>query len=85
VLEALSRGIPTVSTRVGDAPTYYVSSSLQDLCVPAGDPAAMAAALGDIASSYDRYRRAFEANAEILRARHTDVGDDLVRLLRSAS
>jgi len=43
----------------------------------------MAAALGDIASSYDRYRREFTANAEILRARHTDVGDDLVRLLRS--
>jgi glycosyltransferase involved in cell wall biosynthesis len=85
VLEALSRGIPTVSTRVGDAPTYYVSSSLQDLCVPAGDPTAMAAALGDIASSYDRYRREFAANAEILRARHTDVGDDLVRLLRSVS
>jgi glycosyltransferase involved in cell wall biosynthesis len=83
VLEALSRGIPTVSTRVGDAPTYYVSSPLQGLCVPARDPAAMAAALGDIASSYDRYRRAFTANAEILRARHTDVGDDLVRFLRS--
>ncbi len=85
VLEALSRGIPTVSTRVGDAPTYYASTSLQNLCVPAGNPTAMAAALGDIASSYDRYRREFAANAEILRARHTDVGDDLVRLLRSIS
>ena len=45
----------------------------------------MAAALADIASSYDRCRREFTANAEILRARHTDVGDDLVRLLRSVS
>ena len=85
VLEALSRGIPTVSTRVGDAPTYYVSPSLQGLCVPAQDPPAIAAALADIASSYDRYRREFTANAEMLRARHTDVGDDLVRLLRSVS
>ena len=85
VLEALSRGIPTVSTRVGDAPTYYVSASLQDLCVPVENAAAMAAALADIASSYDRCRREFTANAEILRARHTDVGDDLVRLLRSVS
>ena len=85
VLEALSRGIPTVSTRVGDAPTYYVSAPLQNLCVPTQNPEAMAAALADIASSYDRCRREFTANAEILRARHTDVGDDLVRLLRSVS
>jgi glycosyltransferase involved in cell wall biosynthesis len=85
VLEALSRGIPTVSTRVGDAPTYYVSSSLRDLCVPARDSVAMASALAEIASSYSSYRRAFAANAEILRARHTDIGDDLVRLLRSVS
>lgn len=83
LLEALSRGIPAVSTRVGDAQTYYVSSSLQDLCVPPGDPAAIAVALREIASSYDRYRREFTANAEILRARHANVGDDLVRLLRS--
>jgi glycosyltransferase involved in cell wall biosynthesis len=83
VLEALSRGIPTVSTRVGDAESYYVSSALQDLSVPAGDPAGIAAALREIASSYDRYRREFTANAEILLARHADVGDDLVRLLYS--
>jgi glycosyltransferase involved in cell wall biosynthesis len=85
VLEALSRGIPTVSTRVGDAPAYYVSSALRDLCVPARDQVAVAVALAEIAASYDRYRREFAANAEILRARHTDIGDDLVRLLRSVS
>jgi glycosyltransferase involved in cell wall biosynthesis len=83
VLEALSRGIPTVSTRVGDAPTYYVSPSLRDLCVPARDRAATASALTDIASSYDRLRREFAVNAGILRARHIDIGDDLIRLLRS--
>lgn len=83
LLEALSRGIPTVSTRVGDARSYYGDASLRDLCVPAGDPAAIAAALGEIASSYNLYRRLFSANAKILCARHTNVGDELLRLLRS--
>jgi glycosyltransferase involved in cell wall biosynthesis len=83
VLEALSRGIPTVSTLVGDAGSYYVSPALQSLCVPAGDAAAIAAALREIASSYDRHRGEFAANAEFLLARHTHVGDDLVRLLYS--
>jgi glycosyltransferase involved in cell wall biosynthesis len=85
LLEALSRGIPAVSTRVGDAPSYYGASSLRGLCVPPGDPAAAAAALGQIASSYERYRRRFSTNADALRARHEDVGGELVRLLRSRS
>jgi glycosyltransferase involved in cell wall biosynthesis len=85
LLEALSRGIPSVSTRVGDAPSYYGTSSLRDLCVPPGDPSAAAAALDEIASSYDRHRREFAANAEILRARHANVGEELVRLLRSGT
>ena len=85
LLEALSRSIPAVSTRVGDAPSYYASSPLADLCVPPGDPSAAAAALGEIAASYDRHRREFSANAEILRARHADVGEELVRLLRSGT
>ena len=83
LLEALSRGIPTVSTRVGDAPSYYGAASLRDLCVPPEDPAAMASALGEIASSYTPYRQLFSANADILRARHARVGDELVRLLGS--
>lgn len=81
VLEALSRGIPTVSTRVGDAPSYYLSSSLRHLCVGPRDAEAVADALLDLASSYDRYRREFAANAEVLRSRHADAGDALVRLL----
>jgi glycosyltransferase involved in cell wall biosynthesis len=83
LLEALSRGIPTVSTHVGDARSYYGDASLRNFCVPAGDTTAIAAALGEIASSYNPYRRLFSANAEILRARHTNVGDELVRLLRA--
>jgi glycosyltransferase involved in cell wall biosynthesis len=84
VLEALSRGIPTVSTRVGDAPSYYLSSSLRRLCVAPRDPEATADALLDIASSYDDYRNQFAANADILRVRHADAGDALVRLLVDA-
>jgi glycosyltransferase involved in cell wall biosynthesis len=35
VLEPLTRGIPVVSTRVGDAPRYYLSGPLGRFCVPA--------------------------------------------------
>ena len=83
VLEALSRGIPTVSTRVGDAPSYY-SSSIRHLCVAPRDPEATAEALLDLATSYDSYRSKFAANADILRTRHADAGDALVRLLVEA-
>jgi len=84
VLEALSRGIPTVSTRVGDAPSYYLSSSIRHLCVAPRDPEATADALLDLASSYDGYRSRFAANADLLRARHAEAGEALVRLLVEA-
>jgi glycosyltransferase involved in cell wall biosynthesis len=84
VLEALSRGIPTVSTRIGDAPSYYLSSSIRHLCVAPRDPDAAADALYDLASSYDRYRPEFAANASLLRARHADAGEALIRLLLAA-
>ena len=47
ILEPLARGIPVVSTRVGDAPAHYVSASLQSFCVDAADPDATAAAILD--------------------------------------
>jgi glycosyltransferase involved in cell wall biosynthesis len=84
VLEALSRGIPTVSTRVGDAPWYYSSLSIRHLCVAPQDPEAAAAALFDLASSYDGYQSLFAANADILRIRHADAGEALLRLLGEA-
>jgi glycosyltransferase involved in cell wall biosynthesis len=84
VLEPLSRGIPTVSTRVGDAPSHYLSSSIRHLCVAPRDPEATADALLDLASSYDSYRSRFAANADLLRARHADAGDSLARLLTEA-
>jgi glycosyltransferase involved in cell wall biosynthesis len=84
VLEALSRGIPTVSTRVGDAPSYYVAGSLEHLCVRPAEPEATADALLDVASSYDAYRREFLANATALRERYGQAGDVLARLVSSA-
>jgi glycosyltransferase involved in cell wall biosynthesis len=84
VLEALSRGIPTVSTRVGDAPSYYVEHSIQRLCVRPGDAAAASAALLELASSYDSYWSEFSSNAAILRERHSQAGEALVDLLSQA-
>jgi glycosyltransferase involved in cell wall biosynthesis len=84
VLEPLSRGIPTVSTRVGDAPSHYLSSSIRHLCVAPRDPEATADALLDLASSYDSYRGRFADYAELLRARHADAGEALKRLLVEA-
>jgi glycosyltransferase involved in cell wall biosynthesis len=83
VLEALNQGIPTVSTRVGDAPSYYLPS-IRHLCVAPRDPQATADALLRVASSHGRYRREFAANAAVLRARHADAGEALVRLLLEA-
>jgi glycosyltransferase involved in cell wall biosynthesis len=83
VLEALSRGIPTVSTQVGDAPTYY-ASSLEHLCVRPEEPQATADALLDVASSYDAYRGEFDANGAALRQRHGEAGDLLARLVSDA-
>jgi glycosyltransferase involved in cell wall biosynthesis len=80
VLEALCRGIPTVSTRVGDAPAYYVRPAIRHLCVVARDPDAVAGALLDLAASYERYRREFAANAQLLQARHEHAGAILATL-----
>jgi glycosyltransferase involved in cell wall biosynthesis len=84
VLEAMSRGIPTVSTRVGDAPSYYVLPSIRHLCVAPGDPEATATALLDLATSYDGYAREFAANGALLREAHAQAGEALVRLLSEA-
>jgi glycosyltransferase involved in cell wall biosynthesis len=84
VLEALSRGIPTVSTRVGDAPSYYAAPSIGHLCVAPREPAGTAAALIDLAASYETYWNAFSANAAILRERHAQAGEALVELLSQA-
>jgi glycosyltransferase involved in cell wall biosynthesis len=84
LLEALCRGIPTVSTRVGDAPAYYHRPAIRHLCVEPRDPGALAEALLDLAASYERYRHEFEANAELLRAGHSDAGAALATLAAAA-
>ena len=68
VLESLARGVPVVSTRVGDALRYYLTASLARWCVEPGDPEAAGRALDELAESYDEQRQAFAANGEQLLA-----------------
>jgi glycosyltransferase involved in cell wall biosynthesis len=85
ILEPLARGIPVVSTRVGDAPAHYVSASLRSFCVDEDDPDAAAAAIVELASSYARRREEFAANADQLRARHARGPERLNSLLETAA
>jgi glycosyltransferase involved in cell wall biosynthesis len=70
ILEPLSRGIPVVSTRVGDAPRHYVAPALRRFCVEPGDIDAAAATILELAAAYDRHRDEFAANGRLLKARH---------------
>jgi glycosyltransferase involved in cell wall biosynthesis len=70
ILEPLSRGIPVVSTRVGDAPRHYVASSLSSFCVEPGDIDAAAAGILELAAAYGRHRDEFAANGRLLQSRH---------------
>ena len=85
ILEPLSRGIPVVSTRVGDAPSYYIDPSLQTFCVEPRDVEATAAAILELAASHDRYRDAFAANGGLLRARHRHGRKSLLGLIETAA
>ncbi|HVH18829.1 MAG TPA: glycosyltransferase family 4 protein, partial [Myxococcota bacterium] len=82
VLEPLARGVPVVSTRVGDAGGYY-ARGLHSFCVEPGDPVAAAEAILALASSYDRYRARFAANAHELLRRHRDGARRLAAVLES--
>lgn len=84
VLEALCRGIPTVSTQAGDAPAYYTRPAIRHLCVEPRNAAALAAALLDLAESYESYRQEFAANASALRAHHAAAGPALAGLAEAA-
>ena len=85
VLEALARGVPVVSTRIGDAPRYYRTASLARWCVEPGDPEAAGRALAELASSYDEERRAFAANGRQLLATHSDAPRVLMELIAFAA
>ena len=81
VLEALSRGIPVVSTRVGDAPRYYATGQLGRFCVAAAEPGAIARAILELCSSYPSYRGDFGRNGQLLTARHAQAPSVLARLI----
>ena len=81
VLEALSRGIPVVSTRVGDAPCYYRSESLGRFCVAVGDLDVIAGAILELCSSYASYRSDFGRNGRQLTAQHMKAASVLARLI----
>jgi glycosyltransferase involved in cell wall biosynthesis len=85
VLEALCRGIPVVSTRVGDAPDYYLSPDLRRFCVSPHDAQALAGALLALSASYDGSVGAFAANGPPLLERHAaQAGDALIRVVAAA-
>ena len=81
ILEPLARGIPVVSTRVGDATAHLLDDPLPSFCVDPSDPDAAAEAILSLASSYESYRTAFAANAGRLRARHARGAECLSDLL----
>jgi glycosyltransferase involved in cell wall biosynthesis len=85
LLEALSRGIPAVSTQVGDAPDYYVEPILGRFCVPAREAGAIADGILELARSYGRYRPAFAANGRLLRTRHGEGAGRLASLIESVA
>jgi glycosyltransferase involved in cell wall biosynthesis len=82
VLEPLARGVPVVSTRVGDAAGYY-AAGLRSFCVAPENSEAAAEAILTLASSYDRYRVRFAANALELVRRHRDGAGRLAEVLES--
>ncbi len=84
VLEALARGVPVISTRVGDAPRYYALPGLERFCVAPGDPAGVAGATAALAAGYDGHRRVFEENGARLRAVHRESPRILMELIGDA-
>jgi glycosyltransferase involved in cell wall biosynthesis len=85
ILEPLARGIPVVSTRVGDALAHYARVALRPCCVEPSDVAAAAAAILRVAASYPVYREEFTANARILRLRHARGPARLSAVLETAA
>jgi glycosyltransferase involved in cell wall biosynthesis len=85
ILEPLARGIPVVSTRVGDALVHYARISLRPCCVEPSDIEAAAAAILRHADSYAVYREEFAENARILRARHACGPERLTAVLETAA
>ena len=84
ILEPLARGVPVVSTRVGDAPGYY-ARGLRSFCVDPADPEAAAGAILALTASYEAYRERFAANAHELIRRHREGARRLAALLQPSA
>jgi glycosyltransferase involved in cell wall biosynthesis len=84
VLESLARGVPVVSTRVGDAPRYYLTGALARWCVESGNPDAAGRALDELAASYEEQRQAFAVNGRELLAIHSHAPRVLMELIACA-
>jgi glycosyltransferase involved in cell wall biosynthesis len=85
ILEPLSRGLPVVSTQVGDAPHHYIAPSIQRFCVEPANADAAAEAILELASSYERRRDEFAANGRLLQARHRQGQAHLASLIGSTT
>ena len=85
ILEPLSRGLPVVSTSVGDAPRHYIAPSVGRYCVEPADVDASAAALLELASAYERHRNEFAENGRLLRERHRMGQAELVSLVQATA
>lgn len=64
LLEAMAAGLPVVATRVGGVPSV-ISDGKEGRLVPAGDPAALAAALAELRDSGLRSRLASAATERV--------------------
>ena len=70
LLEAMAIGLPVVATAVGGTPTA-VTDGVEGRLVPSGQPDALAAAIGEVASEPER--RASMGAAAALRVRDFDI------------
>lgn len=85
ILEPLARGIPVVSTQVGDALLHYTDTALHLFCVAPAEAQAAAFAILRLVTSYSRYRDLFAENAQVLRNRHRGGAQRLSMLLETAA
>lgn len=84
VLEAMVRGVPVITTRTGASSDYFTDSD-DVLFVPAGDPEAIAAALGRLLGDARLRNRLTEAaRVTVARFDRTAVASDYEGLLKTA-